>query len=335
MLKEKKISIIGTGAYGTALALFLSKNGYEVILWSKNAKYLRELKKERKNKFFFPNIRFPKNLKIGISLAMVASFSKNILIVVPSQKFKRILQEIKPFLKKNSRIVWATKGLEKNTGRLLQEVAEEILGKNIPLAFISGPTFAHEVAVGLPTSIVVSSKNKKFREDLKEILCSEKYFLVYKTSDFIGVQICGVVKNIIAIGSGISDGIGLGSNAKAFLITQGFSEMVALGTAMGAIKKTFFGVAGIGDLVLTCTTDHSRNRSFGILIGKGNSIKKSKRILGKTVEGYNNIKEVLILSKRYNINMPIVKQIYKILYRKKNAKNSLLSLMYNLKIRNN
>lgn len=327
MKTSKSITIIGSGSYGTALAITLSRNGHRVFLWGHNLQHQEKLKIDRCNHIFLPGITFPKTLQIKKDLKSAIHASNNLLIVIPSKNFAKLLYTIKPFLKKESRIAWATKGLEKNTGRFLKEVAIEILGKNIPLAIISGPSFAKELAVGLPTAIILSATEKNFAKDLKKLFHYDKNVKIYKNSDFIGVQLGGVVKNIIAIGAGISDGIGFGANARTALITRGLNEMTRLGITLGAKAKTFIGMAGLGDLMLSCTDNQSRNRRFGILLGKGVHIKKAQKIIGQIVEGFYNTKEVKILANKNNVIMPITEQIYQVLYLKKNAYEAIINLL--------
>ncbi|VFS45804.1 Glycerol-3-phosphate dehydrogenase [NAD(P)+] [Budvicia aquatica] len=248
-------------------------------------------------------------------------------MVVPSHVFGNVLRQIKPYLKSDARIVWATKGLEADTGRLLQEVAREALGDAIPLAVISGPTFAKELAAGLPTAIAVSSSDPTFTDDLQKLLHCGKSFRVYSNPDFIGVQLGGAVKNVIAIGAGMSDGIGFGANARTALITRGLAEMSRLGEALGAKPATFMGMAGLGDLVLTCTDNQSRNRRFGIMLGEGKSVDEAQKQIGQVVEGYRNTKEVWILSQRYGVEMPITEQIYQVLYAGKDAREAAIALL--------
>lgn len=324
---NKSITIIGAGSYGTALAIALSRNGNDVFLWGHNIKKQNQLKIKRCNSSFFPDIIFPQNLIIKKSIFSAINSSYNIMIVVPSNNFADLLYKIKPLLGKKSRIVWATKGLEKNTGRLLKEVAKEILGPKIPLAVISGPSFAKELALGLPTAITLSATDTNFTKDLQHLFHCDKTLRVYFNSDFTGVQLGGVVKNVIAIGAGISDGIGFGANARTALITRGLTEMTRLGIALGANISTFMGMAGLGDLILSCTDNQSRNRRFGILLGKGQSVKKAKKIIGELIEGYCNTKEVKKLANKYNVDMPITEEVYQVLYCKKNAYKAALTLL--------
>lgn len=321
------VTVIGAGSYGTALAIVLARNGNKVLLWGHNPHHIKTLEETRCNQKFLPNIPFPSKLYLEASLKKAVVDSNIILIVVPSYIFKQVLMQIKPYLNSNIRIVWGTKGLESKTGRLLQDVVREVLGDQIPLAVLSGPTFAKELASGLPTAIVLAATDDAFSNDLKSLLHCSKNFRVYKNYDFIGIQLGGVIKNVIAIGAGISDGIGFGANARTALITRGLMEMARLGKAMGAQVSTFMGIAGLGDLVLTCTDNQSRNRRFGILLGQGKSIKDAHNIIGQVVEGFCNTQEVLLLAHRYSVEMPITEQIYEVLYQNKNAYQAALTLL--------
>ncbi len=248
------------------------------------------------------------------SLKTAITASHDILIAVPSHVFHQVLYNIQPYLDQHSRIIWATKGLEHGTGRLLQEVVREILGDEIPLAVLSGPTFAKELANGLPTAITVAASDTEFSEELQKLFHCDKSFRVYKNSDMIGIQLGGAVKNVIAIGAGISDGMGFGSNARIALITRGLAEISRLGVAMGAERSTFMGMTGLGDLVLTCTDNQSRNRRFGMLLGQGMNIKEAEKQVGQVVEGYLNTEEVYRLARRIKVEMPITEQIYQVLF---------------------
>ncbi|MCA5929113.1 NAD(P)-dependent glycerol-3-phosphate dehydrogenase, partial [Pectobacterium brasiliense] len=221
----------------------------------------------------------------------------------------------------------ATKGLEAETGRLLQDVAREALGETIPLAVVSGPTFAKELAAGMPTAIALASTDSEFADDLQRLLHCGKSFRVYSNPDFIGVQLGGAVKNVIAIGAGMSDGIGFGANARTALITRGLAEMTRLGAALGADPTTFMGMAGLGDLVLTCTDNQSRNRRFGMMLGQGMDVQSAQDSIGQVVEGYRNTKEVLALAQRYGVEMPITEQLWQVLYCGKDAREAALSLL--------
>ena len=248
-------------------------------------------------------------------------------MVVPSHVFGQVLRQIKPLMRSDARLVWATKGLEAETGRLLQDVAREALGDDIPLAVISGPTFAKELAAGLPTAISLAATDPQFAEDLQRLLHCGKSFRVYINPDFIGVQLGGAVKNVIAIGAGMSDGIGFGANARTALITRGLVEMSRLGAALGADPETFMGMAGLGDLVLTCTDNQSRNRRFGMMLGQGMDVQSAQDKIGQVVEGYRNTKEVRVLAQRLGVEMPITEEIYQVLYCGKIAREAALTLL--------
>lgn len=324
---DASMTVIGAGSYGTALAITLARNGHPVVLWGHNASHLNELQAARCNEAFLPGVTFPDTLILETDLSRAIAASRNVLVVVPSHVFGDVLRQIKPYLRADARIVWATKGLEAETGRLLQDVAREELGETIPLAVVSGPTFAKELAAGLPTAISLASTDAKFGEDLQQLLHCGKSFRVYSNPDFIGVQLGGAVKNVIAIGAGMSDGIGFGANARTALITRGLAEMSRLGSALGASPETFMGMAGLGDLVLTCTDNQSRNRRFGIMIGEGLDVQSAQDKIGQVVEGYRNTKEVRALAQRFNVEMPIIEQIFQVLYNGKSAREAAISLL--------
>lgn len=321
------MTVIGAGSYGTALAITLARNGHPVVLWGHNPDTIAKMQRERCNQAFLPDVPFPDNLLLEADLARALAASRDVLVVVPSHVFGDVLRQLKPLLRVDARIVWATKGLEAETGRLLQDVARDALGDAVPLAVVSGPTFAKELAAGLPTAIALAATDEQFADDLQQLLHCGKSFRVYSNPDFIGVQLGGAVKNVIAIGAGMSDGIGFGANARTALITRGLAEMSRLGAALGADPATFMGMAGLGDLVLTCTDNQSRNRRFGIMLGQGMDVKAAQDSIGQVVEGYRNTKEVLALAQRHGVEMPITEQIYQVLYCDKNAREAAVSLL--------
>ncbi|MEL5664198.1 NAD(P)H-dependent glycerol-3-phosphate dehydrogenase [Serratia ureilytica] len=321
------MTVIGAGSYGTALAITLARNGHTVVLWGHNPAQIQTLQRDRCNQAFLPDVPFPDTLLLEADLARALAASRDVLVVVPSHVFGDVLCQLKPHLRPDARIVWATKGLEAETGRLLQDVAREALGEAIPLAVLSGPTFAKELAAGLPTAIALAATDAQFADDLQQLLHCGKSFRVYSNPDFIGVQLGGAVKNVIAIGAGMSDGIGFGANARTALITRGLAEMSRLGSALGADPSTFMGMAGLGDLVLTCTDNQSRNRRFGIMLGQGKGVQEAQDSIGQVVEGYRNTKEVLALAQRHGVEMPITEQIYQVLYCHKDAREAALSLL--------
>ncbi len=321
------IAVVGAGSYGTALAICLARNGHQTLLWGRDATHVAEMATTRANEKYLPGSKFPEALTVSADLAAVAASSDNILLVVPSHAFGEVLHQIKPYLRKTARLVWATKGLEHESGRLLQDVAREVLGDDISLAVLSGPTFAKEMAAGLPTAISLSSTDESFVSDISNLLHCERTFRVYSNNDFIGVQLGGAVKNVVAIGAGMADGIGFGANARTALITRGLAEMTRLGCALNAEPSTFMGMAGLGDLVLTCTDNQSRNRRFGLALGHGDSVEKAMAGIGQVVEGYRNTKEVYLLAQRMGVEMPIVEQVYQVLYCGKDARLAAADLL--------
>lgn len=321
------MTVLGAGSYGTALAITLARNGHSVVLWGHDPQHIARLDADRCNVDFLPDVPFPDTLILQSSLASALAASRDILVVVPSHVFGDVLAQVKPLMRPDARIVWATKGLEAETGRLLQDVAREKLGQDIPLAVLSGPTFAKELAAGLPTAIALAATDKAFSNDLQTLFHCGKSFRVYSNPDVIGVQLGGAVKNVIAIGAGMSDGIGFGANARTALITRGLAEMSRLGAALGADASTFMGMAGLGDLVLTCTDNQSRNRRFGMMLGQGHDVDAAQQHIGQVVEGYRNTKEVRELAARVGVEMPITEQIYQVLYCGKNAREAALTLL--------
>ena len=321
------ICVLGAGSYGSALAICLARNENKVTLWGRSTEHVKLMAQQQSNEKYLPGSQFPHNLSVTADLQQAVSSSDNILVVVPSHAFGELLDQIQPFLRINAKVAWATKGLDHHSGRLLQDVARELLGPDISLAVLSGPTFAKEMAAGLPTAISLSSTDKIFADSLSNLLHCEKTFRVYSNDDFIGVQLGGAVKNVIAIAAGIADGIGFGANARTALITRGLAEMTRLGLALGAEPSTFMGMAGLGDLVLTCTDNQSRNRRFGLALGNGDDVEHAMQVIGQVVEGYRNTKEVRMLAHRMKVEMPIVEQVYQVLYCDKEAKLAAYDLL--------
>lgn len=323
---EHKISVLGAGSYGTALAFCLSRNGVATLMWGRDEARVQQMQVARCNEHYLPSYTFPAQLQVTSELAAAVKFSRDILVVVPSHVFASVLRAIKPHLQPNQRIIWATKGLELETGRLLQDVVTEQLGA-IPQAVLSGPTFAREMVAGMPTAIALASNDTGLLEDAAHKLHCQRTFRVYKSNDMIGVQLGGAVKNVVAIGAGLSDGMGFGANARTALITRGMAEMTRLGVQLGADPQTFMGMAGLGDLVLTCTDNQSRNRRFGIALGKGVQTRVAMAEIGQVVEGYRNTKEVYALAKRNAVEVPITTEIYEILYRGKTIQAAAQALL--------
>ncbi len=327
MAEQTAIAVLGAGSYGTALAVSLARNGHRTLVWGHEADHMQRLQDAGENSEFLPGVKFPELLSAEQNLEHCLASTNNILLVVPSHVFALVLQQIKPLLRPEHRIAWATKGLEAETGRLLQEVALDVLGDKYPLAVLSGPTFAMEVANGLPTAVAVAGSHESFTKDIAELFHNKSNFRTYISEDFIAVQLGGAVKNVIAIGAGLGDGLGFGANARTALITRGLAELTRLGVALGAKESSFMGMAGLGDLVLTCTDNQSRNRRFGLALGKGKGIEQAQVEIGQVVEGYRNTEEVYNLAKRVGIEMPICEQIYYVLYQGKGVKEAAMALL--------
>lgn len=324
---DNAVAVLGAGSYGTALAICFARNGHNVVLWGRNKEHIEALATARENQQYLPGAQFPESLSLNDDIAATVASSDVVLVVVPSHAFSETLKAIKPHLTAGARVLWATKGLEPNTGRLLQQLAAEVLGDDVSLGVLSGPTFAKEMAIGLPTAISLSSADKKLVDDVSEMLHCGRSFRVYSNDDLVGVQLGGAIKNVIAIGAGISDGFGFGANARTALITRGLAEMSRLGVALGAKPETFMGMAGLGDLILTCTDNQSRNRRFGLALGKGQSVEQAQQEIGQVVEGYRNTKEVFLLAERSGIEMPICEQIYNVLYKGQDVKLAAMNLL--------
>jgi glycerol-3-phosphate dehydrogenase (NAD(P)+) len=315
-MATNSITIIGTGSWGLALAISIARNGYTVKMWGNDQDEITELSTKRCNSRCFPHVYLPDNILIYSDLAAALDNTNNILIVVPSVAFHSVLFSIKNLTKtkiepNNLRISWATKGLA-DTNQPLHEIVQELFGA-IPLAIISGPSFAREVVQGLPTALTAAASDPTYAQDLAKLLHSES-FRIYTSNDVIGVEICGAVKNVLAIGVGIADGMQLGSNARAALITRGIAELTRLGKALGGKLETFMGLAGIGDLILTCTDNQSRNRSFGLTIGRAGKFAPISASSPETIEGYPNARAVFLLAQNHHVEMPICEQVYRILY---------------------
>jgi glycerol-3-phosphate dehydrogenase (NAD(P)+) len=307
------IAVLGAGSWGTALAIRLATNGNEVCLWGHEPAFMEQLALERQNRRFLPDARFPDKLNIASELSVAAGHSRDLLLAIPSHAFREVLTRIAPALAAGTRIVWATKGLETGSGKFMHEVFEEVLDLRGPAAVLSGPTFAREVAAGLPTAMTVASTNPVFANDVAARLQAD-VMRIYTSDDVIGVELGGTVKNVLAIAAGIADGLELGANCRAALITRGLAEIIRLGDAMGARRETLMGLSGIGDLILTCTDNQSRNRRLGLSLGKGRPVDLAVQDIGQVVEGFNTAHEVVRLARRHKVEMPISEQVYRVLY---------------------
>lgn len=320
-----KVSVIGSGGWGTAIAILLANNGHEVWLWSWIQEETDRLNHDRENKEFLPNVKFPDNIHCSHDAKLCVEDAVLVVTAAPSPATRTTAKTIAPYIKEGQKIVNISKGLEEKTlMRLSQVYKEEMPWADISV--LSGPSHAEEVSRGLPTTGVVASENKETAEFIQDIFMNE-VFRVYTSSDVIGVELGGALKNVIALCAGISDGLGYGDNTKAALMTRGLAELARLGVAMGAKETTFMGLSGIGDLIVTCTSMHSRNRRAGILLGEGKSLDETLETVHMVVEGVNTAKAAYMLSKKYGVSMPIVEEANKILYEGKNAKEAVNSLM--------
>ncbi len=320
------LGVIGAGSYGTALALSTASKGLPVMLWCRNSETAQKLQTTRENSKYLPGIRFADSLTVTSSLQEVMQNCRDILVVVPSHTFAEVLGRLKEYITPEHRIAWATKGMDLKTGKLLSVVATEILGSTVPMAALSGPTFAVELAKGLPTAIAVAGTNSDFIKDFIDIMHT-KTFRIYENSDLLGMQLGGAIKNVIAIGAGLSDGLGFGANARTALISRGLAEMTRLGLAFGATEKSFMGLSGLGDLILTCTDNQSRNRRFGYLLGQGATCMDALEKIGQVVEGYTMSKVVRKLSEDKGVQMPICNEVYEIIYNGKSGLDAAMSLL--------
>ncbi|MFV1992871.1 MAG: NAD(P)H-dependent glycerol-3-phosphate dehydrogenase [Acidiferrobacterales bacterium] len=311
---SQAVAVLGAGSWGTALALLLARNGLPVFLWGHDAAHMATINHERKNSRYLPDFPFPDNLYIRSDLPELINEVKRVLIVVPSHAFRTTLEAIKPSLKPDAIVLWATKGLEQGSQALLSEVADNVLPAAQATAVLSGPTFAEEVARDLPTALTIASKDPGTAEDVAGWLRAGR-IRIYTSEDMIGVQLGGAIKNVMAIAAGISDGLGFGANARAALITRGLAELTRLGVAMGGKPETFMGLTGAGDLVLTCTDNKSRNRRVGIALGQGKKLDQILSDLGQEAEGVLTARELHVLAKEKGVDMPITEQVYRVLYK--------------------
>jgi len=326
MLVAARVAVLGAGSWGTALALLLARNGHDVRLWGHDPEEVAPLCRERENRRYLPGVPFPACLNAGTDLVEALAGVELALVAVPSHAYGATLARLRPLLPMTAGFAWATKGLEHGSGRFLHEATLEVLGRNRPAAVISGPSFAVEVARGLPTAVTVAAWDVTHALRVAAVLHGSN-LRAYTSSDVIGVELGGAVKNVLAIAAGIADGLGFGANARAALITRGLAEMVRLGVAVGGQRETFMGLAGIGDLVLTCTDDQSRNRRFGLAIGRGDSAEAASAAIGQVVEGAATVREILRLARRHGVELPITEQVDAVLYHGQSPRRAVENLL--------
>lgn len=302
------IAVLGAGSFGTALAIHLARRGAETLLWGRDAERMAAMQTARENTRYLPNCQFPITLNATADLQVAVRCSEDLLISTPSHALRETLETIKPWLHPEQGIACACKGLEPGTGRLVHEVIEDALGTSYPFAVISGPTFAKELGIGLPTAVTVASTHMRFAEKIANRLHGDG-FRAYTADDLPGVEIGGAAKNVMAIAVGIADGLSLGANTRAAMITRGLAEIMRLGEALGAKAETLMGLAGMGDLVLTCTDNQSRNRRMGLLLAQGKSVAEAIAEIQQVVEGVKAAPEVLRLAQKHGVEMPITQVV--------------------------
>lgn len=327
-----QIAVVGAGSWGTALAILLAQKGHEVRLWGHNPEHIDLLVKERENQKYLKGREFPDNLIPVRELEKAIDGSKIVLMVIPSHAFRRVFQKVAPLLQNDTRVISAVKGIENSTLKTMSQIMEEILmgqdgGKrDVQIGVLSGPSFAEEVARGVPTAVTLGFNDLETARNLQEILATDS-FRIYTSRDVIGLEISAALKNIVAIAAGVCDGLGYGLNTRAALITRGLAEIQRLGMAMGADTSTFAGLSGLGDLILTCTGNLSRNRTVGLMLGQGKSLEKIKSEMKMVAEGIKTTKSVYDLAQKLQIEMPILEQVHGILYEGKKCSEAVKTLL--------
>ena len=314
LIRQPVIAVLGAGSWGTALALQLDRSGSRTILWGRDTGHIEQIRSSRRNSRYLPEIEIPLSIELETDIIAAVKAADHVLLVTPSYAFAATLKAIRDVLVPGQGVAWACKGFEPGSGRLLHKVAAELLPAGTPLAIVTGPSFAKEVAMNLPTAVTVAGDDSDFTSTMAAALHGGR-FRAYTSDDMIGAEFGGAAKNVMAVATGICDGMKLGDNARAALITRGLAEMMRLGTALHARPETLMGLTGAGDLILTCTGDLSRNRQLGLLLGQGNTVEQALDKIGQVVEGVNSAAEVQRLANQYQINMPISEQVNGIIHK--------------------
>ncbi len=322
----RRITVLGAGSWGTALAIQIARADFDVVLWDINPDHVRQMREQGSNEAFLPGIPFPSALKLNDDLRQSIERAETLLLVVPSHAVRDFIRSARDYIRPDHHFVWATKGLEEGTGKLMHQVIGEELPQCKSFAVASGPTFAREVAADLPTAITVASSSRELAADVAGFLHHGR-FRAYTSDDMIGVELGGSLKNVLAIAAGIADGLGFGANTRAALITRGLAEIMRLGQAMGAQAETLMGLAGLGDLVLTCTDNQSRNRRMGLKLAEGKSIDQAREEIGQAVEGVKTAREAMGLGRKYGVELPIIEQTYRVLFEGKKPKDAVQALL--------
>jgi glycerol-3-phosphate dehydrogenase (NAD(P)+) len=326
--REERIAVVGAGSWGTTLANLLAEKGLRVVLWVFEEELLGDMEKERENKIFLPGIRLSGSIRLTHSLEEAFTDRAILVCAVPSHVVREIFTQGQPYLQDNALIISATKGLEDKSHQTISQVLREILGESAggEVACLSGPSFAKEVARRLPTAVAVAGSNPEAARKAQELFATP-FFRIYTNPDLLGLELGGAIKNVMAIAAGASDGLGFGHSSRAALITRGLAEMARLGIKMGADAQTFFGLAGLGDLVLTCTGDLSRNRSLGLELGKGRPLSSILEGMRMVAEGIRTTKALIELARKLKVEMPITEKVHEILYEGKNPSEAVADLM--------
>ncbi len=308
-----RVAVLGAGSWGTALAALITRHGHDTVLWGRDAEAIAGIKHDRENARYLPGIMLPDTLRATGDLVEALTDADLVLVVVPSHAFADTLRLLAPHRPAHAGVAWASKGFEPGSGRFLHEVAAEVLGGDVPLAVVTGPSFAKEVAIGLPTALTVHSASADFAKRVAGVLHGPS-FRAYTGDDMLGAELGGAMKNVLAVATGVADGMELGLNARAGLITRGLNEMLRLNRALGGRPETVMGLAGLGDLVLTCTGDLSRNRRLGLALGRGQSIEDAIRDIGQVVESVQTADEVMRLARRHEVELPIAEAVFAVLH---------------------
>lgn len=322
-MSDNRITVLGSGSWGTALAIQMARSGTCVTLWGRDEKLVESMHSDRENARYLPGARFPESLTPEPTWDKALQGANTVLVSVPSHSFRGILERLVGL---PLSIAWATKGLELSSGMLPHQVVREVLPDCVDYGVLSGPTFATEVGQGLPTAITVATSQPDFAKRLAGFLSSSS-FLAYTSEDIVGVEVGGAVKNVLAIGAGLSDGLGFGANARVALINRGLREMQKLGVAMGAKPETFMGLAGMGDLVLTCTDNQSRNRRMGLALAAGKSVAQAEEEIQQVVEGVQAARAVFEQAQRLGVELPIIEQVYRVLFEAIDPREAVKALL--------
>lgn len=323
---QRCILVAGAGSWGTALAMQLARQGHRVRLWERDADQVRRINAEGVNARYLPDIPLPEGIEAFNDMTEAVNGSELALIVTPSHGFTETVESLHKLWPELPGLAWGCKGFEPGSGSLLHEVAARILGPDVPLAVVTGPSFAREVALDQPTAVTVAATSEAFGAEWANLLHGPT-FRAYYSADVVGAELGGALKNVLAVACGISDGMGLGDNTRAALITRGLAEMMRLGKALGADPMTLMGLAGVGDLVLTCAGDQSRNRRLGLALGRGQSAEQAVAEIGQVVEAMQTTREAMQLARQHQVDMPITEQVFGILFEGSSPAEGVAALM--------